>query len=619
MAGKRLVELFYAANLISDTMENRSWRAGVYTEQGEVLSPEAWPINRVLQGETITPNNAVIILLRDSLEQELFFSNTGGPLLDTQGRCCGAVFLMKNITKQKHDEHQLQEQAQRLQVQADLINLSHEAVFVCDHQRRIISWNLGAERLYGWSAEEAIGQLPHLMLKTKFPYPFETMMDHLRHEIHWEGELTHFRRDGSPVMVESRWAVVHDEDGSLAALLSINHDITERVRLERIQQQLHAETEVRRKLLQTVLDALPCSVSLLRGPEARLVLANQATSSFWGASRLENQSFEDFFRKHGLQAVPDEGRDVLSIVQEVMYGEAVLQSQGTIRTQDGKEISTLVNIVPFELDQLYPVDGYFGYLEEQECAMSNRAVLVVAQDISTLKEAERLKDEFLSLAAHELRTPLTVLSSYVQLLQKHLRRTGMLSQEAAEMFSLIESSRSQLVELTRLMLDVTHVQAGRLQLFPRPVELLKVLHEMCVRLQITTTNHQLVIGSSLEKVLISADLARLEQVLTNLIGNAIKYSPEGGQIAIRVWEEALKGEVQVSIHDEGMGIPLEQQPHLFERFVRGRNTQEIAGTGLGLYLSRTLVEMQRGRIWFESKEGEGSTFFLAFPVLAYNA
>ncbi len=112
------------------------------------------------------------------------------------------------------------------------------------------------------------------------------------------------------------------------------------------------------------------------------------------------------------------------------------------------------------------------------------------------------------------------------------------------------------------------------------------------------------------------DPQRMEQVLGNLLGNAIKYSPQGGTIEIKVQENVEEHMVELSIHDHGIGIPVEQQAQIFGRFVRADNARAygIGGTGLGLYLCRELIERQCGRIWFESAEGEGSTFSMALPV-----
>ncbi len=132
----------------------------------------------------------------------------------------------------------------------------------------------------------------------------------------------------------------------------------------------------------------------------------------------------------------------------------------------------------------------------------------------------------------------------------------------------------------------------------------------------TTERHTVSLETPLADLVVAADPRRLEQILGNLIGNAIKYSPQGGPVEIPLSEESREGMARLCVHDHGIGIPKEQQPRLFGRFARADNANAygIGGTGLGLYLCRELVERFGGRIWFASTEGQGSTFFLTLPL-----
>ena len=617
-AGKRHLDRLQAVKIASASIDERSRELILYTAQGEFVPPEEWPIAKILRGETISTDNALDLMMTDSQNQKFFLSISGGPLLDEHGDCCGGVFIGHDITEHIQTEHRLQEQAQRLQTQADLINLAKDAIFVCDTQHRIISWNQGAEHLYGWSADEACGQMAPALLQTVFPIPLNVLMVQLYNDNRWEGHLIHTRKDGTQVIVESRWAIVRDKQGRPTALLKINRDITERLHLEQLQQQLHAETEARRNLLQTILDFLPTSVSLLRGPDACLILTNQATTALFGTPWLEGQSMQTALQEHHLQPIPGDGRDPQVALQEALAGKAIDQLQGILNTTNRGDIPILINAVPFDLRQLYPTSGDTSSSNNQKSRDENRALLVVVQDIRIVKEAEQLKDEFISLAAHELRTPLTILGTYMQLLQKRLHKTSTVTEQTWETLTLIEQARKQLLAQAEQMLDITRMQAGRLKIVTHPVELVEAVREVIARLQITTTIHQISLEHIPEQLMVLADRGRLEQILTNLLSNAIKYSPNGGKVDVAIWEEPNAEEARLQIHDEGVGIPAHQQAHLFERFVRGENVQQIGGNGLGLYLSRMLIELQGGRIWFESQEGAGSTFFLAFPLLTHD-
>ncbi len=137
-------------------------------------------------------------------------------------------------------------------------------------------------------------------------------------------------------------------------------------------------------------------------------------------------------------------------------------------------------------------------------------------------------------------------------------------------------------------------------------------------MQQTTARHQVVVDAPKDPVVVDIDLERMEQVLTNLIGNAIKYSPQGGSVLIRLEADSQARIARLSIQDQGIGIPRHQQAQIFGRFIRAENASAwgIGGTGLGLYLCRELVERHNGRLWFESEEGQGSTFSFTLPLLS---
>ncbi len=246
------------------------------------------------------------------------------------------------------------------------------------------------------------------------------------------------------------------------------------------------------------------------------------------------------------------------------------------------------------------------------------AALVVHQDVTALKEAERVKDEFIGIAAHELRTPLAVIKGFAQmLLVQTARGKGQsLSQWQLEAMQDIDQATSRLVELTEDLLDVTRLQAGRLDLQMEPTDLVALTRRVVARLSVTTERHSISFQSDADHLVVNVDSRRIEQVLTNILNNAIKYSPDGGEITITLQEDAVTNTALLSVRDCGIGIPTEQQARIFGRFVRGDNAKalEIGGTGLGLYLSRELIERNNGHIWFELTEGQGSTFFISLPL-----
>ena len=407
------------------------------------------------------------------------------------------------------------------------------------------------------------------------------------------------------------------EQETISGAVVVWHDVTESRRLL-IERRILAETEARRALLQTVLDELPSSVYLVRGQDARLVLANRAAATVWGAPWLPGQPMADFLKENGIRIFSIEGHilapEELASLRAVQNGETVRHHQEVIRHPDGTTLPVLVNAVAFDAHDLNvaPFD-----LQEHSDTEQVPAAIVVTQDVTALKETERLKDDFIGIAAHELRNPLAILKGYAQtLIVQTARGNGPeLADWQVEALQSIDQSSLRLVELIDDLLDVTRLQAGRLELHPEPTNLIALAKRTISRLQVTTAKHTLSLHTSLEHLVLNIDAQRIEQVLSNIISNAIKYSPEGGPIEISISVDSKKNMALLSISDHGIGIPVNQQAHVFARFMRADNARlyGIGGTGLGLYISRELVERHGGRIWFESAEAQGTTFYIALP------
>jgi signal transduction histidine kinase len=284
------------------------------------------------------------------------------------------------------------------------------------------------------------------------------------------------------------------------------------------------------------------------------------------------------------------------------------QHRELVRRPDGTHLPILLSAVAIKVE----------LLGDDPADESDRAALVLIQDISELEGLERLKDQFITIAAHELRTPLTAIMGFSSMLtvQTGLGRGPELADWQQEAIGEIEEASGRMNALVKDLLDVTRIQAGRLELDPVPLDLVATVRRAVARFQLSTQHHTLSANLPDELVMVKADGPRLEQVLGNLIGNAIKYSPQGGPISVTVQVDQEARLAELRIQDAGIGIPADQQPLLFGRFVRARNVHDhhITGSGLGLYVCRELIERHGGHIWFESTEGVGTTFFITLPL-----
>jgi PAS domain S-box-containing protein len=240
------------------------------------------------------------------------------------------------------------------------------------------------------------------------------------------------------------------------------------------------------------------------------------------------------------------------------------------------------------------------------------SVVGVTIDITEQKLIEQQKDTFASITCHELKTPLTTLKGFTQLIKKQLGRFGGFQDQVKTLIKM-EGQINVLIRLVNEMQDASKRQAGRLECNWGEINLGELVSGVAEMLQQTNHQHAIKVSRETECVLMG-DRMRLEQVFTNLITNAIKYSPYANQIEILM--ERQPESVLVRVRDHGIGIPLEEHERIFAHFYRINTAQKrrTRGLGMGLYIVQEIVEQHRGRIWVESKEGEGSTFFVELPL-----
>jgi PAS domain S-box-containing protein len=533
-------------------------------------------------------------------------------LLDGQAHVIAAI---RDATERRAAERERALQAERLLVLSDFLNQAYDAILIRDPISRITSWNQAAERLYGWEKQEALGRISHVLLKTRFPTNRLLIETDLEQQGQWSGELVHTCRDGRSVLVESHQVLLRGDQGQPTAILEMNHAASVQRQFAPSSQAASAATAAQLTFFQTMMDALPTSIAVVRGKEACLLLANRASETLWGAYWQKGQSMNEFVNRAGITIVDAQGRacspETWATVRAASHGEAVYSHQEVIRQPGGKQIPVLVHAVPLSAAAQW---------QESDQPEETREILVLTihQDVTPLKEAEYLKDEFIGVAAHELRTPMAVLKSASSMLRVQTARGHgpQLADWQSEALQEIEQATNRLTDLTEDLLDVTRLQAGRLLLRRLPADLVALVNRVVAQLQTLSPHHRLNVQTAGAPLLVSLDSSRMEQVLLNIVGNAIKYSPRGGVVVVTVWEEERRREANVSVQDEGIGIPLHQQAQIFGRFMRADNARAagIHGSGLGLYLCRELVDGHEGRVWFQSTEGQGTTFFLTLPL-----
>ena len=264
-----------------------------------------------------------------------------------------------------------------------------------------------------------------------------------------------------------------------------------------------------------------------------------------------------------------------------------------------------------------------------ELAQANEEIATLYRNaqahVEQLEELDRLKSRFLSMASHELKTPLTSISGLSQVLLRRMRRrmdlghpekTEWVEEQRAHVdrLELLNSQTARLGRLVDELLDVSRIESGKLEFRLATVDLAQLVTQVADRLQMTTNEHTIEVDvDETDDTAITGDRDHLEQVLDNLVTNAIKFSPDGGVVRVVVRSDG--DEVLLSVHDPGVGISPHQLDAIFGLFYQAEDpvSRRTGGMGLGLYISKEIITRHGGRIWAESAPNQGSTFTVAFP------
>ncbi len=243
-----------------------------------------------------------------------------------------------------------------------------------------------------------------------------------------------------------------------------------------------------------------------------------------------------------------------------------------------------------------------------------KGFLITTHNLSQENQLEEMKVDFVSMAAHELRTPLTAIRGYASLLQMHY--SSHLEEAAKELLTRLIVSTTNLTNLIDNLLSVSRIERNNLTIDTKPIELTIIVNDIfeSFRQQAQTRKQTFTLSMPEHLPLVMADPFRIGQVFINLIGNAITYTQEGGSISVTVL--VREGFLEIAVQDNGEGIPADAVPRLFTKFFRvsGSLEQGSKGTGLGLYITKSIVEMHKGKIWAESTVNKGSIFTFTLPI-----
>jgi PAS domain S-box-containing protein len=588
-------------------------------------------LRRIQRGEAID-HFETVRQRRDG--RSIPISLTVSPIRDRDGRIIGASKIARDISTEKRHEGQLR-------LQSRLLDLSDEAIFAWELDGGIVIWNNGSERLYGYTREDAVGRASHELLQTVYPGPRSEVLAALQAGRQWDGEVHHRTRNGREIVVESRQQPL--EVGGRQLVLETNRDVTEQRRADKratflveTGKVLAGSLDYEATLTAIATLAVPaiadwCAVDIVTtsGKIERLAVAHRDPAKV-ELVRIIGERYREHYEDPKVPYSP---------AHVIRTGESVvvpLISDGmivTVARGDEERIRFirslgLVSYICVPLVARGSTLGALTFATAESQRQYSRDDLQFAQEVAyratlavdnarAYKEARlasQLKDEFLATVSHELRTPLNAILGYARLL-----KSGMMTEEKqTRALTTVERNATALAQIVEDILDVSRIISGKVRLNIQPVDLPSVVQHAIETIMPAADAKQIRVQTTLDPraAPISGDPDRLQQIVFNLVSNAVKFTPKGGLVQVRLGR--IDSSVEIVVSDTGIGIKPEFLPHLFERFRQGDGGlgRENSGLGLGLAIVRHLVELHGGTVRAASAgPGKGATLRVRLPIM----
>ena len=519
--------------------------------------------------------------------RRLEVSLTLSPLVTPEGEVVGVSTIARDVSERKRFERDAQHFAA-------IVNSSDDAIISKDLNGTVISWNRAAEQLFGYTAPEMIGRSIRRIIPPERAAEEEHILSSVRRgEIIDQLETERRRKDGTLVPIALTVSPIRSSTGEIIGASKIARDLSRMQGAQRDAVRLAA-----------IVDSSDDAI-VSKDVNSIITSWNAAAEAMFGYSAAE------IVGKSVRLLIPDDRQqEEDEVLSRIRRGERVDHYE-TIRVRkDGTPFPVSLTVSPIRSadGKVIGASKIARDISDRKRAEDERQrLLTIARD------ASRLKDEFLATLSHELRTPLNAVVGYARMIQSGLL-TGEKQIRAIDTLARNATSLTQIVED---VLDVSRIISGKLRLDVQPVELPPIIKD-AVETVAPAADAK---GVRLETIvdprsgLVTGDPERLRQILWNLLSNAVKFTERGGRVQLRL--ERINSHVELTVSDTGVGIPAEFLPHVFERFRQadaGINRAR-GGLGLGLAITRHLVELQGGRIFAESDgPGKGSTFRVELPL-----
>ena len=530
---------------------------------------------------------------------------------------------------------------------AALVESSEDAIIGKDLDGTITSWNGAAERMFGYTAREAVGQSIRLIVPADRQDEETAVLDRIT-----QGQkIEHFetlrcRKDGSRFPISLTVSPLRNERGAVVGASKIARDITERKRAEEVAAREHRQADFLAQMTASLAKSLDyeqtlrsvaatavpsiadwCAIDMLQddGQMSRVAVMHVDPDKIQLAQEVLRR-YDDSTSPYSVAQVMRAGAPAMisTITDEMIVAAArgdrerigLVRSLGLssylcVPLMAGGRALGALTFATAESGRHY-TDADLRFAEN----IASRAALAVenARSYEQVRRADRLKDEFLATLSHELRTPLNAILGYARMV-----RSGMIAGDRlARAFETIERNSGALTQIVEDLLDVSRIVSGKIRLNVQPVELSLILHDAVETVMPAAEAKGIRIHTVVDPQVspIAGDPDRLRQIAWNLLTNAVKFTPKHGRIQLRL--ERINSSVEITISDTGIGIDGEFLPHVFDRFrqAEGGMARQHGGLGLGLSIVHDLVEMHGGTVHASSDgPGTGATFRVRLPVM----
>jgi PAS domain S-box-containing protein len=531
-----------------------------------------------------------------------------------------AARVAEEVSRRLRAERVLRESEARYR---GLFEANRDAIVILGLDRRIEDVNPAFNRLFGYAPDEAVGQETAILYPSQEAFEASgrrALADLTRREpMTFEVEMV--RRDGALLPIELTSYLLRDNQGQPTRVVAVLRDLSAEHEARKRTQASTRELAAQKAFAENLIQNLPTGVAYL---DRDLVfrVANPVYAAFL------QMAPEQILDRLVFDVVPGDREQIEPLLRGVLATGKPHYERGFLfiyTTPQGVERITYWDFVyyPLRADEGEAVQGIFVLADEiservarerDQARLEQESVRLQRERIDALEQADKLKDQFLGILSHELRTPINAIMGFGSVLDDEV--VGPLSVEQRGYTGKILAGAEALLRLIEDLLIVSRVQAGKFTISLEPVRLEALVAEALETQQLVADRKGVTLEAELAPDLptCQADPLRIFQVLHNLVGNAIKFTPGGNRVAVRL--AAVDGALRCEVADTGVGISPEDLPRLFQRFVQldMSNTRTAGGTGLGLSIVKAIVDAHGGQVGITSEVGQGSTFWFTLPV-----